>query len=66
MKETNSYSQKLKQFVLLFFPIFETHKSYFAMSFFDTTISVHASPIDLACVAIGTSIWLPVSNGLTG
>ncbi|MGR5874419.1 MATE family efflux transporter [Bacillus pacificus] len=36
------------------------------MSFFDTTMSGHASPIDLAGVAIGTSIWIPVSTGLTG
>lgn len=66
MKETNSFSQKLKQFVLLFFPIFVTQMSLFAMSFFDTTMSGHASPIDLAGVAIGTSIWIPVSTGLTG
>ncbi len=66
MKETTSFSQKLKHFVLLFFPIFVTQMSLFAMSFFDTTMSGHASPIDLAGVAIGTSIWLPVSTGLTG
>lgn len=66
MKETTSFSQKLKQFLLLFFPIFVTQMSLFAMSFFDTTMSGHASPIDLAGVAIGTSIWLPVSTGLTG
>ncbi|EEM36295.1 multidrug efflux protein [Bacillus thuringiensis serovar thuringiensis str. T01001] len=34
MKETTSFSQKLKQFVLLFFPIFVTQMSLFAMSFF--------------------------------
>ncbi len=66
MKETTSFSQKLKQFVLLFFPIFVTQMSLFAMSFFDTTMSGHASPTDLAGVAIGTSIWIPVSTGLTG
>ncbi|ASI77026.1 MATE family efflux transporter [Bacillus pacificus] len=66
MKETSTFSQKLKQFVLLFFPIFVTQMSLFAMSFFDTTMSGHASPIDLAGVAIGTSIWIPVSTGLTG
>ncbi|KEK23650.1 MATE family efflux transporter [Bacillus gaemokensis] len=66
MKETNSLSQKTKQFVLLFFPIFVTQMSLFAMSFFDTTMSGHASPTDLAGVAIGTSVWIPVSTGLTG
>ncbi|CAM4115358.1 multidrug transporter MatE [Bacillus manliponensis] len=66
MKETTSLSQKIKQFIQLFFPIFVTQMSLFAMSFFDTTMSGHASSIDLAGVAIGTSIWIPVSTGLTG
>ncbi|MEH7456572.1 MATE family efflux transporter [Bacillus sp. JJ1127] len=66
MKETNSLSQKMKQFTLLFFPIFVTQLSLFAMSFFDTTMSGHASATDLAGVAIGTSIWIPISTGLTG
>lgn len=66
MKETTLLSQKIKQFVLLFFPIFVTQMSLFAMSFFDTTMSGHASAIDLAGVAIGTSIWIPISTGLTG
>ncbi|WP_369900480.1 MATE family efflux transporter [Bacillus manliponensis] len=66
MKETTSFSQKIKQFIQLFFPIFVTQMSLFAMSFFDTTMSGHASAIDLAGVAIGTSIWIPVSTGLTG
>ncbi|WP_440603238.1 MATE family efflux transporter [Bacillus sp. GB_SG_008] len=66
MKETTSISQKIKQFILLFFPIFVTQMSLFSMSFFDTTMSGHASATDLAGVAIGTSIWLPISTGLTG
>lgn len=66
MKETTSFSQKIKQFIQLFFPIFITQMSLFAMSFFDTTMSGHASSVDLAGVAIGTSIWIPISTGLTG
>ncbi|MGR5985961.1 MATE family efflux transporter [Bacillus cytotoxicus] len=66
MNEALSFSQKIKQFLLLFLPIFVTQMSLFAMSFFDTTMSGHASPTDLAGVAIGTSIWIPVSTGLTG
>ncbi|MBO1624323.1 MULTISPECIES: MATE family efflux transporter [Bacillus] len=66
MKETHSFLQKIKQFVLLFFPIFITQMSLFAMSFFDTTMSGHASATDLAGVAIGTSVWIPISTGLTG
>lgn len=66
MKETTSFSQKIKQFIQLFLPIFVTQVSLFAMSFFDTTMSGHASATDLAGVAIGTSIWIPISTGLTG
>ena len=36
------------------------------MSFFDTTMSGHASARDLAGVAIGSSIWLPISTGFGG
>ena len=57
---------KVKAIFIIIFPIFVTQMSLFSMSFFDTTMSGHASPIDLAGVAIGTSIWLPVSTGLTG
>ncbi|PGL70172.1 MATE family efflux transporter [Bacillus sp. AFS055030] len=36
------------------------------MSFFDTIMSGNSSPGDLAGVAIGVSIWTPISTGLTG
>lgn len=36
------------------------------MSFFDTNMSGKFSPADLAGVAIGTSLWLPVQTGLSG
>ena len=33
------------------------------MNFFDTTMSGHYSAKDLAGVAIGSSLWVPISMG---
>ncbi|WP_379968743.1 MATE family efflux transporter [Ectobacillus sp. sgz5001026] len=66
MKETTTQLHKIRQFILLFLPIFITQLALFAMTFFDTTMSGHASSADLAGVAIGSSLWIPVNTGLTG
>ncbi|MDG4656905.1 MATE family efflux transporter [Ectobacillus antri] len=66
MIQTTTFTQKLKQFFILFFPVFVTQITLFSMSFFDTMMSGRASSADLAGVAIGTSIWIPASTGLTG
>ncbi|WP_440119766.1 MATE family efflux transporter [Paenibacillus sp. QZ-Y1] len=63
---TTSFAQKLKQFLIIFLPIFTTQIALSAMSFFDTNMSGKFSPADLAGVAIGTSLWLPVQTGLSG
>ncbi|OXM87700.1 MATE family efflux transporter [Paenibacillus rigui] len=66
MKQTFSYPQKLRQLLVILLPILVTQVSMFAMSFLDTFMSGHSSTADLAGVAIGTSIWIPVQTGLTG
>ncbi|WP_416825683.1 MATE family efflux transporter [Ectobacillus polymachus] len=66
MKETTTELHKIRKFISLFLPIFITQLALFAMTFFDTTMSGHASSADLAGVAIGTSIWMPINTGLTG
>ncbi|WP_442604375.1 MATE family efflux transporter [Paenibacillus sp. KN14-4R] len=66
MKQTYTYSQKIRQFIMILFPILITQISLFLMLFFDTVMSGQASPSDLAGVAIGSSIWTPVNTGLTG
>lgn len=66
MRQTFSFSQKIGQLTAILLPILISQLAIFAMSFFDTIMSGHASSIDLAGVAIGTSIWSPVSAGLTG
>ena len=66
MHETHSLREKIRQFLYVLFPILITQLSLFAMNFFDTVMSGHVSPIDLAGVAIGSSIWVPIFTGLSG
>ncbi|WP_243385104.1 MATE family efflux transporter [Bacillus kexueae] len=66
MKITNSLKEKVLQFFVIFTPIFITQISLYAMNFFDTMMSGRVSSADLAGVAIGSSIWVPVYTGLSG
>lgn len=66
MEQTHSIKEKLRQFFSILFPILVTQVTLFSMTFFDTMMSGHASPSDLAGVAIGSSLWVPVSTGLGG
>ncbi|TCZ80042.1 MATE family efflux transporter [Paenibacillus albiflavus] len=66
MKQTFTTSQKIRQMLVILLPILITQIALFSMSFFDTTMSGHASPVDLAGVAIGVSIWTPINTGVTG
>lgn len=66
MHETHSLKEKWRQFLLVLLPILISQLAFFSMTFFDTIMSGHASPIDLAGVAIGASLWTPVQAGLTG
>ncbi|WP_435921706.1 MATE family efflux transporter [Paenibacillus sp. DYY-L-2] len=66
MKETQTLKQKYKQFLIILVPILITQVTMSLMTFFDTMMSGHASPADLAGAAIGSSIWVPVQTGLSG
>jgi len=66
MKQTYSKKMKIKQLLYILIPILITQIAMFSMSFFDTTMSGHYSSKDLAGVAIGSSLWLPVYTGLSG
>lgn len=66
MKEAQSLPQKMWQFLFIFLPILATQVSLCAINFVDTTMSGQASPIDLAGVAIGTNLWLPVYTAIIG
>ena len=66
MNQTYSMQDKLRQLMILLVPILISQCSLFGMTFFDTMMSGHASSNDLAGVAIGASIWMPVFTGLNG
>ncbi len=66
MYETKSTKQKLILFASILGPILVTQLSMFLMSFFDTVMSGRAGAADLAGVAIGSSIWMPIFTGING
>jgi multidrug resistance protein, MATE family len=66
MRQTNSMSEKIKQFSIILVPILVTQLGMFSMNFFDTVMSGKYSSADLAGVAIGSSLWVPVFTGLSG
>ncbi|MGG3282271.1 MATE family efflux transporter [Paenibacillus solani] len=66
MQQTYTTSGKLKQFAIILIPILVTQLALSAITFFDTNMSGKFSSIDLAGVAIATSIWIPVQTGLSG
>src|SRR4051794_28475315 len=66
MKQTYTMKQKLKQLISILFPILVTQLGLYSMNFFDVTMSGHYSPADLAGVAIGSSLWVPIFTGLSG
>ncbi|MEK3808606.1 MATE family efflux transporter [Bacillus sp. FSL H8-0547] len=66
MKQTYTLWDKSKQFFHILLPILITQVALYSMNFFDTTMSGKVSPGDLAGVAIGSSVWVPVYTGLSG
>lgn len=66
MKQTFSLKEKITQFLVIFFPIFITQLSLTAIGFFDTVMSGQVSHYDLAGVAIGANMWLPIFTGIYG
>jgi MATE family multidrug resistance protein len=66
MKETVTKREKIINFSQILFPILITQLGLFCMTFLDTSMSGRAHPNDLAGVAIGSSLWVPVYTGLSG
>jgi multidrug resistance protein, MATE family len=66
MKKTSTRIEKIRQLLFILIPILVTQLGLFMMNFFDTTMSGHYSSIDLAGVAIGSSIWVSIYSGLSG
>lgn len=66
MYETTHLKGKIKLFSKLLIPILITQVGMFLMNFFDTIMSGRAGPEDLAGVAIGSSLWVPIFTGVNG
>lgn len=66
MEQTYTSKQKLKLFTKILIPILITQIGLYSMNFFDTMMSGKAGADDLAGVAIGSSIWMPIFTGING
>lgn len=66
MKPTATIREKFKQFLVILLPILITQITLSAITFFDTNMSGKFSSVDLAGVAIGSSLWVPIQVGLSG
>lgn len=66
MKQTYTMKEKIQQLLIVLIPILITQLGLFGMNFTDTIMSGQAGSIDLAGVAIGSSLWVPIFTGLNG
>ncbi|AOM83348.1 MATE family efflux transporter [Salisediminibacterium beveridgei] len=66
MYHADSFQEKLKLFLVILWPIMVTQISMFSMNIVDTMMSGRAGTEDLAGVAIGGSLWLPIFTGMNG
>ncbi|MGV3464413.1 MAG: MATE family efflux transporter [Heyndrickxia sp.] len=66
MKQTYTTRGKFIQLLTILIPILFTQIAMYAMNFFDTMMSGKYAKADLAGVAIGSSLWVPVFTGLSG
>ncbi|MUK88799.1 MATE family efflux transporter [Ornithinibacillus sp. L9] len=66
MYETKTLKEKFKLFTIISLPILITQLSMYLMNFFDTVMSGRAGAEDLAGVAIGSSLWVPIFTGING
>ena len=57
---------KLRDILSVMLPIFVTQLAVMGMYFFDTVMSGQAGPENLAGVAIGSNIWMPIFTSLNG
>jgi len=60
------FRQKILKILQVMIPILVTQLAISGMSFFDIVMSGRAGNSDLAGVAIGGNIWMPVFTGLSG
>ncbi|UJF33422.1 MATE family efflux transporter [Paenibacillus hexagrammi] len=66
MQHAATWKSKITLFLQILLPILVTQISYNAMTVLDTMMSGRAGTSDLAGVAIGASLWMPIAIGLSG
>lgn len=66
MHHAQTLRGKITLFFKIFWPILVTQVGLYAMNLTDTMMSGRAGTDDLAGVAIGSSIWMPVFTGING
>src|SRR5690625_3478489 len=66
MQPTKSLQEKIRQIAVILGPILVTQIALSLMNFADTVMSGRYGAQDLAGVAIGSSLWMPVYTGLSG
>ncbi|PWW30170.1 MATE family multidrug resistance protein [Cytobacillus oceanisediminis] len=66
MDQTYNKKEKLRQLLFILIPILITQLAMYSMTFIDTLMTGRYSSDDLAGVAIGSSLWVPVFTGLSG
>jgi MATE family multidrug resistance protein len=66
MKQTYSYYQRVREFIIILLPIFITQLALVSTGFFDTIMAGHVSGQDLAGVAVGVNLFMPVFGSVLG
>lgn len=66
MYHAETWNNKVRLFLSILWPIMVTQLSLFAMNLVDTMMSGRVGTDDLAGVAIGSSLWLPIFTGVNG
>jgi len=66
MYETNNIKTKWSLMIKIVFPILVTQIALYLVSFFDILMSSRYGSEDLAGVAVGSSLWVPIYTGLAG
>lgn len=66
MYHAKTTKEKLTLFLSILWPIMVTQVSLYAMNLVDTMMSGRVGTNDLAGVAMGSSIWMPIFTGING
>lgn len=62
----NQYSRELRELLYLAGPILGAQLATTGMTFVDTSMAGQYSPLDLAAIALGASVWVPLSLLIRG